>query len=265
MYYALSSQHLTYHAMKRVLPSATRGTAARDFASYHHDVTRSTRDAPGSLRRLSVELQAQLMGRQRSVNVPRASLPVHPAIRDLDSIGTHAVLCCFLSYAHSQDLQDVASYLIARTLGVIDDTKASTSETGGVPSEVDTPIIVVQPESPPPTQTTMTTPPPTYFRGPMEEDGNLELSGVGMFSPAPSQPPSPTLSRRELSSHMHNISEERMDEVTSAPASERPTSRASSSGDSSYAMLEQESGAEDAPVTLRRRTQPGSDAYREDS
>ncbi|EPT05002.1 hypothetical protein FOMPIDRAFT_1156519 [Fomitopsis schrenkii] len=162
-------------------------------------------------------------------------------------------------------LLDVASYLIARTLGVIDDTKASTSETGGVPSEVDTPIIVVQPESPPPTQTTMTTPPPTYFRGPMEEDGNLELSGVGMFSPAPSQPPSPTLSRRELSSHMHNISEERMDEVTSAPASERPTSRASSSGDSSYAMLEQESGAEDAPVTLRRRTQPGSDAYREDS
>ncbi|KAI0733153.1 hypothetical protein C8Q72DRAFT_881617 [Fomitopsis betulina] len=160
-------------------------------------------------------------------------------------------------------LLDVTSYVIARTLGVIDDTKASTS--AGGPSEVDTPTIVVQPESPPPTQTTMTTPPPTYFHGPMEEDGNLELSGVGMFSPAPSQPPSPTLSRRELSSHMHNISEERMDEVTSAPASERPASRASSSGDSSYAMLEHESGAEDAPVTLRRRTQPGSVVSREHS
>lgn len=162
-----------------------------------------------------------------------------------------------------KNFQDVTSYVIARTLGVIDDTKASTS--AGGPSEVDTPTIVVQPESPPPTQTTMTTPPPTYFHGPMEEDGNLELSGVGMFSPAPSQPPSPTLSRRELSSHMHNISEERMDEVTSAPASERPASRASSSGDSSYAMLEHESGAEDAPVTLRRRTQPGSVVSREHS
>ena len=99
----------------------------------------------------------------------------------------------------------------------------------------------------------------------MEEDGNLELSGVGMFSPAPSQPPSPTLSRRELSSHMHNISEERMDSASGAPAFARPVSRASSSGDSSYAMLEQESGAEDAPVTLRKRTQPVSVGSRGDS
>ncbi|KAH9839483.1 uncharacterized protein C8Q71DRAFT_514218 [Rhodofomes roseus] len=162
-------------------------------------------------------------------------------------------------------LLDVTSYVIARTLGVIDDTKASTSETGSVPIEADTPTIVIHPESPPSTQTTLTTPPPTYFRGPLEEEGNLELSGVGMFSPVPSQPPSPTISRRELGSHMHNISEERMDEGIHALHADRPASRASSSGDSSFAMLDQESSAEDAPVTLRRRAPTGAVSSREDS
>ncbi|KZT72114.1 hypothetical protein DAEQUDRAFT_723282 [Daedalea quercina L-15889] len=162
-------------------------------------------------------------------------------------------------------LLDVTSYVIARTLGVIDDTKASTSETGSITTEADTPVIVIQPESPPPAQIPLTTPPPTYFPGPMEEDGNLELSGVGMFSPAPSQPPSPTISRRELSSHMHNISEERLVEGENVINPERPTSRASSSGESSFAMLDQESSAEDAPVTLRRRAQNVSNSSREDS
>ncbi|KAH9935527.1 uncharacterized protein B0H18DRAFT_415449 [Fomitopsis serialis] len=162
-------------------------------------------------------------------------------------------------------LLDVTSYVIARTLGVIDDTKASTSETGSVPTGADTPTIVIQPESPPPTKTTMTSPPPTYFRGPLEEEGNLELSGVGMFSPVPSQPPSPTISRRELSSHMHNISEERKDEGMNAIHPDRPASRASSSGESSFAMLDQESGAEDTPVTLRRRAPTGTGPSREDS
>lgn len=154
--------------------------------------------------------------------------------------------------------QDVTSYVIARTLGVIDDTKASTSETGPPTDGPGTPSIVIQSESTTGSSQPATTPPSTFFRNPLEEEGNLRLSGVGMFSPAPSQPPSPTMSRRELDSHMHNVPEEYRDEMKSRfdsgrDLSREPRSGDSSSGESSYAMLEQESGTEDAQVTLRRR------------
>lgn len=155
-------------------------------------------------------------------------------------------------------LLDVTSYVIARTLGVIDDTKASTSETGPPTDGPGTPSIVIQSESTSGSSQPATTPPSTFFRNPLEEEGNLRLSGVGMFSPAPSQPPSPTMSRRELDSHMHNVPEEYRDEMKSRfdsgrDLSREPRSGDSSSGESSYAMLEQESGTEDAQVTLRRR------------
>ncbi|OSX66303.1 hypothetical protein POSPLADRAFT_1052960 [Postia placenta MAD-698-R-SB12] len=155
-------------------------------------------------------------------------------------------------------LLDVTSYVIARTLGVIDDTKASTSETGPPTDGPGTPSIVIQSESTSGSSQPATTPPSTFFRNPLEEEGNLRLSGVGMFSPAPSQPPSPTMSRRELDSHMHNVPEEYRDEMKSGfdsgrDLSREPRSGDSSSGESSYAMLEQESGTEDAQVTLRRR------------
>ncbi|KAF9820271.1 hypothetical protein IEO21_01485 [Rhodonia placenta] len=155
-------------------------------------------------------------------------------------------------------LLDVTSYVIARTLGVIDDTKASTSETGPPTDGPGTPSIVIQSESTTGSSQPATTPPSTFFRNPLEEEGNLRLSGVGMFSPAPSQPPSPTMSRRELDSHMHNVPEEYRDEMKSRfdsgrDLSREPRSGDSSSGESSYAMLEQESGTEDAQVTLRRR------------
>ena len=104
--------------------------------------------------------------------------------------------------------------MIARTLGVIDDTKASTSEiqhelavaasTANDPCAAP-PAIHVQDESEADTAddtTPVSTPPPTYFNNPLEGEGNLKLSGVDMFSPAPSQPPSPTLSRKDLAAHM---------------------------------------------------------------
>ncbi|OCH92328.1 hypothetical protein OBBRIDRAFT_773637 [Obba rivulosa] len=171
-------------------------------------------------------------------------------------------------------LLDVASYVVARTLGVIETTKASTSETGTVNggSGCLTPAIVVHGLSPPARDepgtkhTCLTVPPPAYFRGPLEEEGNLELSGVGTLSPAPSQPSSPTMARRELSQQQHDYpfpptppGEGEKGPVDGPLASllrERHASADSSSSESSYAMLDQESGSEHAEVVLRRRTGP---------
>ncbi|KAI0374089.1 hypothetical protein BV20DRAFT_962059 [Pilatotrama ljubarskyi] len=190
-------------------------------------------------------------------------------------------------------LLDVASYVIARTLGVIDETKASTS------GELETaehlhanqPSITIQDESSsspsPPSaeegadsQLPHTTPPSSYFRNPTEDEGNLQLSGVGTFSPAPSQPGSPTLQRREFIQHAHygldpglldtaDSGEER-EGGGSGAATPRDASghgsAGSSSGDSSFAMLDRDSGSEDAGVLLRRRTRrPGTGAEGEEN
>ncbi|KAF8894021.1 hypothetical protein BD779DRAFT_1504780 [Infundibulicybe gibba] len=89
-------------------------------------------------------------------------------------------------------LLDITSYGIARTLGVIDDVKASTSDKETV--HQDTPTILVH-EPKHDAQKDPQTSPPAFF---VSEDNNLKLSGVGVFSPATSQPPSPTISRRTL-------------------------------------------------------------------
>ncbi|KAK7005724.1 hypothetical protein R3P38DRAFT_3214669 [Favolaschia claudopus] len=141
-------------------------------------------------------------------------------------------------------LLDLASYGIARTLGVIDDVKASTSDKETIHNKV--PIVHVQraPGTPSPdspaaslvastdsetlldpneslrqskttilsnksefsgsssTDTLMglsiSTPvshPDAYFTS---EESGLRLSGVGVFSPAASRPPSPTVTRKPL-------------------------------------------------------------------
>ncbi|KAH9892535.1 hypothetical protein C8Q73DRAFT_698458 [Cubamyces lactineus] len=194
-------------------------------------------------------------------------------------------------------LLDVASYVIARTLGVIDETKASTS------GELETsehlhankPAIVINSDDSSPSSTPgdagagfekregdgqaslHMTPPSSYFRNPTEEEGNLQLSGVGTFSPAPSQPGSPTLQRREFMQHAHYGYETHAEEdagsgeegdgeglgLGSGAATPRDTSghgsAGSSSGESSFAMLDRDSGSEDAGVLLRRRTRrPGT-------
>jgi len=214
-------------------------------------------------------------------------------------------------------LLDVTSYIIARTLGVIDDTKASTTysdpnvpptppnpnikptapsagkASGGRDKRRSNPSILVQSES----ETTsvdegslsggLSTPSSSIHQlhggrdrnqhnffpnGPMDE-GNLKLSGVDMFSPAPSQPPSPTLSRRDLNLHMtHQVSptkggsvkdkgkgprkekggagrgEEETKEEKKGHSHKPSESSHSSSGESSFAMLERESGEEDVDV-----------------
>ncbi|KAF9049990.1 hypothetical protein BJ165DRAFT_1455614 [Panaeolus papilionaceus] len=114
-------------------------------------------------------------------------------------------------------LLDIASYGIARTLGVVDDVKASTSDK--VAADTPPAIRVDEPDtlsgdslgsswisdvSASASESTTTgehmngsseAKPDVFYAG---EDNNLKLSGVGVFSPAASQPPSPTISRHHL-------------------------------------------------------------------
>jgi len=124
-------------------------------------------------------------------------------------------------------LLDIASYGVARTLGVIDDVKASTSDKSTVhntsKSEAQ-PVIYVQSVTSPSSDSmfsdsdresftdhsthdvlsplsaslyTGESQPPIFYASAGEEH-NLKLSGVDVFSPAASQPPSPTLTRQQL-------------------------------------------------------------------
>ena len=110
--------------------------------------------------------------------------------------------------------QDVASYVIARTLGVIDETKASTSGGPETPAELRAdqkhaglgtgqPTIVVHASSSEPDVSLAAGTPLPPEPSEADVDGNLKLSGVGTFSPAPSQPGSPTLQRREFMQHSY--------------------------------------------------------------
>ena len=117
----------------------------------------------------------------------------------------------------ADDQQDIASYGIARTLGVIDDVKASTSDKATIHTESPPTIQLNGAASPssdsetngdsngaherhdgyngaanPADSTASLSEPPVFYAG----EG--KLSGVGVFSPAASQPPSPTSSRRHL-------------------------------------------------------------------
>lgn len=101
--------------------------------------------------------------------------------------------------------QDVASYVIARTLGVIDETKASTSGELEHPRagqlHQNQPTIVVDDSD---VSLAAATPlPPEHEHEHEDVHGNLKLSGVDTFSPAPSQPGSPTLQRREFMQHQY--------------------------------------------------------------
>ncbi|KAG6918528.1 hypothetical protein DXG01_013618 [Tephrocybe rancida] len=140
------------------------------------------------------------------------------------------IVLALLESRSNRGAQDIASYGIARTLGVIDDVKASTSDTATVHQNVNTPAIRVIPS-----QSQSSTPytdseHEAYtaadhashilryggHRSTHSEDGlaalgasqpkafyasegeNLKLSGVGVFSPATSRPPSPVLTRKTL-------------------------------------------------------------------
>ncbi len=165
-------------------------------------------------------------------------------------------------------IQDVVSYVIARTLGVIDVTKASTSEATLSRETRETESIHVQDESLHPqtdeakgdaSSLTVPSAPESYLGDTVVEEGNLKLSGVNVFSPAPSQPPSPTLSRRDLSSHMQPQLQSltRMDAPRSPRSDTTLSSTHSSSGESNFTMVDKESGSDDAEGTqIRRRGRP---------
>jgi len=109
-------------------------------------------------------------------------------------------------------LLDVSAYVLARTLGVVDDVKASTSDKGTVhlPHEIRQPpldtslggsklgapaddnVVALAVSSPENESNT-----PVFYAG-GDDQSNLQLSGVGVFSPAESTPPSPTITRNQL-------------------------------------------------------------------
>ncbi|GJE95504.1 hypothetical protein PsYK624_116890 [Phanerochaete sordida] len=104
---------------------------------------------------------------------------------------------------------DVASYVIARTLGVIETTKASTSGAAPLEAGAPAPVPAIHVASPAREPTSdgedssggaATPATPSFLREAdnVVAEGNLRLAGVEAFSPAPSAPPSPTLSRRDL-------------------------------------------------------------------
>lgn len=180
-----------------------------------------------------------------------------------------AAIVWFSNAIHGLHLQDVISYVIARTLGVIDDTKAATSEDArdvkaidGKSSGAPAPIIRIHDDSSSSSEererdvTTPSHPPPTYFENPVEGEGNLKLAGADVFSPAPSQPPSPTLSRRDLASHNHNLnSHQQMIPGTGRARGESISqlSSVSTASLSSFVMLDKDSGPEDVGVQVRQR------------
>ncbi|KAF9233328.1 hypothetical protein BU15DRAFT_80219 [Melanogaster broomeanus] len=124
-------------------------------------------------------------------------------------------------------LLDVTSYVIARTLGIVDDVKASTSDNAdGTTQSIPVPASLIPATTPTPGRSSEddlapeeeeaqapsaaaghpdhnaaaravvdgAISPQAFFAG--EED--MLLSGVGVFSPAVSVPPSPPLSRTKL-------------------------------------------------------------------
>jgi hypothetical protein len=209
---------------------------------------------------------------------------------------------CFSPFL-SRFSQDVTSYIIARTLGVIDDTKASTSDRESLHpvavvegAHTKPPAIIVQSASMPISPSV-----PADAGQPLGEmgeklrleigcsrshlhqsesssslyEGNPALAGVGVFSPAASTPPSPTLERRRVGSlsmsstimtplnqlDNDNWSSEKVttdgegeEEVIKSRVGRKGSWGSMSAGlDSSYALIDRDSGSEDSGVPLRRR------------
>lgn len=207
---------------------------------------------------------------------------------------------------------DVTSYIIARTLGVIDDTKASTSDreslhpVGAVGGpELKPPTIIVQSASATGSMPTSPSFPADAVGQPLDDvtgrlpleidtsqphphhpqsssssslyEGNPALAGVGVFSPAASTPPSPTIERRRFgslcksSSTMTPLSqldngngnsektvttdgEGEVDSIIGSRMGRKGSWGSMSAGlDSSYAIVDRESGSEDSGVLRRRQ------------
>lgn len=205
----------------------------------------------------------------------------------------------------------MTSYIIARTLGIIDDTKASTSDRRSLhpvavvgEPDVKPPTIIIQSASVTGSMPTGPSFPADAVGQPLDEvtgrlrleidnshshhpqsssssslyEGNPALAGVGVFSPAASTPPSPTIERRKFgslsksSTIMTPLSQ--LDDgngnsekavTTDGEGEEDSTIRSrmgrngswesmSAGLDSSYAIVDRESGSEDSGVLRRRQS-----------
>ena len=197
----------------------------------------------------------------------------------------------------------MTSYIIARTLGVIDDTKASTSDHGSLHNvavvegaDAKPPPILVQSAS---IAGNLSTSPsaPADIGQPLDKklkleidrphshhksssssslyEGNPALAGVGVFSPAASMPPSPTIERKRFGSFSRssnivtpftqlddeNGTNEKAvtdgdeeEELIKSRVGRKDSWGSMSAGlDSSYALVDRDSGSEDSGVPLRRR------------
>ncbi|KAG2016139.1 hypothetical protein CC2G_009338 [Coprinopsis cinerea AmutBmut pab1-1] len=95
-------------------------------------------------------------------------------------------------------LLDIVSYGIARTLGVIDDVKASTSDKATVHIVENAPSIRVEDTDSLAGGDSLNQTPPSKPSEFFATDNNVNLSGVDVLSPAASRPPSPTITRKSL-------------------------------------------------------------------
>ena len=200
----------------------------------------------------------------------------------------------------------MTSYIIARTLGVIDDTKASTSDRESLHptavvegSDAKPPAIIVQSASVAGSMSTSSSISVDvgHLNGIREKlqleigrshshpqsssssslyEGNPALAGVGVFSPAASTPPSPTIERRRFgslskgSTTMTSLSQpddengssekaitdagEGEEEIIKSRVGRKGSWGSMSAGlDSSYAFVDKDSLSDDSGVPLRRR------------
>lgn len=201
-----------------------------------------------------MEPPTRVMGREDSFNVPRPRVSRGSSGCRINSPGTY-ILTPLSEFAGRSDIsiayaspppQDVISYVIARTLGIVDDVKASTSDaTGDATMSPSAPTPILMQDSPPAAGGVDVSGDPSFADGVAEDQhrdhihGNegdelythhahdkhrpqafftgeedLQLAGVGVFSPAASQPPSPELARIKLTmfdglESVKKISEER--------------------------------------------------------
>ncbi|KAH9058844.1 hypothetical protein EDB87DRAFT_1625700 [Lactarius vividus] len=178
-------------------------------------------------------------------------------------------------------LLDVTSYVIARTLG---DPTASTTHRSSFaqagPSKSDINIADTALATPPspsqggPTSAvgtigdrpTATAAAATYFIGGEgdddDDDGAARLAGVGVFSPVASMPGSPMLSRRRSfprgeGDHIVPSSPKHGHERTASGGSGAYEGGESTSGESSFTLLERAESFEDPAAAHIRRRVPG--------
>lgn len=94
---------------------------------------------------------------------------------------------------------------------------------------------------------------------PYDEVTQARLAGVDLFSPAASQPSSPTLSRKGLSKEVDGEGPLREDDEEKDERGQGQGGQ-ESSGDESFAMLEKDEGFEDTGMAgigrLRQRVRP---------